>query len=514
MSKKKVISDRVKAIDELDTLCTYVIKYINESQVKSSVSKSSWTEAFTNLNKTVELEKKVDIIDLAQRGSRPHRKALVDIIQAYLSNHLKLQEDDIDFMLSNYYINYYGNISDITTLATTPLFADQINKILISKDADLIVKYEKLAQVCFQEIYGLGPLDEFFNFGMDARKNKIEELAPAGGNQSSITISGQKLKLNKLDYPQDKVDKICKRLTKCSSQTLNKTNPVVETEFIDQSRLTIYGPPFAQNCGANIRRHYANALTAQDRIKLGSTSLGFEKFQDDLAVFYPRILVVGGQSVGKTTVIRDNLARYDANTVVACIESAFELGLENIEHLIVKNMRFGSLPEEQFISKLFRFDADVITIGESRSPVAVNIFTQAAERTEKGTSSTWHASSPEAGIREMAKAFLRGGYATSEREALIEIESCVDLVIFCSNCDSSYGSHHGMRHISRVCEIPKDGKPIDVKTQFRDLFRFDYTDFKLKQVNNISDTLQEILGRRKASRPDVLDRLSNGNYDS
>ena len=506
-----------KALDKLDELSAFVIDVVNKAGFKGKEPAQPLNKLFSSFSSSATFNREDNILDLAQKGDRKRRRVIVDRIASELYSELQGREKDVDEILENYYINYYGTIEDLTKFCSRDnvLFTNFLNKILIKKDAPFEDKCAKLAQVCFQEIWGLGPLDEFFNFDVDSNKRKIEELACSGPNQMNITVSGQKLKFSEINYDPDRLERLCKRLCKPAAVTLNKVNPTIETEFLDHSRVNVTGGNFTSPSTFNIRRHYPGGFSVEDQIKLGSSTWECEHFLDLYCKFHPRIIVCGGQSTGKSTKIREICARLPQNSTIVCAESAMELGLEKIKHLIVYSIRTGVLPPDVTIEKLFRFNADAIVFGEARSGDNVMAYKESCYRTDNLTCTSWHADSPESVLPDMAANLASSGYASSEHGALDTLAKGTDLIIFLRNCDESYGKYQGLRHISRICEVPNDPNSLGPNDKYRDIFKFDYDDMKLKAVQPISEQHQkDLLARVHNDEAKIwMERLSNGLYD-
>ena len=514
-NKEKKLKQRM-ALQKLDELSAFVIDVVSKAGFKGKEPAQPLNKLFSSFSSSTSFKREDNILDLAQKGDRSKRKAIIDRIANELYSELQGREKDVDEILENYFINYYGTIEDLTKLCSrnNVLFANFLNKILIKRDAPFEDKCAKLAQVCYQEIWGIGPLDEFFNFDVDSNKRKIEELACSGPNQLNITVSGQKLKFSEIYYDLDRLERLCKRLCKPAGMTLNKVNPKIETEFLDHSRINVTGGGFTIPSTFNIRRQYPTAFSVADQIKSGSTTKEFESFLDLYCSFHPRIIICGGQSTGKSTKLREICARLPKNSTVVCAESSMELGLEKIKHLIVYSVRTGVLSPEETIASLFRFNADAIVFGEARSADNVMAYKESCYRTDNLTCTSWHADSPESVLPDMADNLASGGYASSTSSAIDSLAGGTDLIIFLRNCDESYGKYQGLRHISRVCEVPNKLSDYDINSKYRDIFAFDYDEMKLKAVNPISEQHQKDLLTRVHSEEamEKMKRLSNGIY--
>jgi pilus assembly protein CpaF len=499
-----------RALNSLSTLNQIVIKKLRETQKPKSIMHTPLREIFSGYRVSGSLKREENILDLAQKGSKKYRRAVKEMIIPILSGDVKIKEREIDRILEGYYINYYGTCDEISS-TNLDLLTSKLNKILIRKDADIEVKLEKLAQVCFQECYGYGVLDEFCNLGVDERSDKVEEIAMSGGNHLLIKISGVDFKLDKLYYPEEQLAKIVNRLSKTSLKKLSQANPKAESELLDGSRINLQCPPLNATNSFNIRIHYGDFLTKQMLINRGSTTQEFEDWKDLLMEFKPRIIVVGGQGVGKSTATRDLFKRYPMNTTVASIESAFELGLEKLPNLYVNRLRAGVLPIDSLLESLFRLNAKVIGLGEARTGQDVYLYTQAAKRTTSGTVCTWHEDDAKEAVYDMANSLVHAGYAGSLEEAIQEVCRSAD-IIFVNRCCDEYSKDPGLRHTSVACELPKEGLDKNGELNIRILWQYDYEEMKLYQEQGISKTLEHAFLQRNFNPQKIKGLVVNGEF--
>lgn len=525
-----------EALNALKLLNMVVLEKVNSSMLVGEVHRKAVRDLFSGAMHGVNKKSRENIVDLAIKGSRQHRIAVKQLIFNILAgapergginlkdkdtkkltekrrrkSGLNIDERDVDRILSGYYINYYGKWDEICSTTGSELISNKINKILIRSDSDLDIKLQKLAQIIYQECYGLGVLDEFLDLGIDENFTKVEEIAMSGSNQLSLKISGCNFKLDRINYPIEEIQKICNNLSRCSDGGgLSKNRDRIETELLDGSRVTLTCPPFNANYTLNVRLHYAGKLTIDKQVKLGSTTWEFQHFLDAIMVFRPRVLVMGGQGVGKSTDIRDLARRYPANTNVVTAETSYELELDDIPHLIVNKIRLGELPVEELMKALFRYNADCLILGEARDPSDVMLYSQMSKRQAFGTMSTWHSGDALEGLYDMANALVRGNFFKSLNEALEEICKSTDLVIVKRVAESG-SKKEGLRHVYQVCEVPDYKANGDKELELRTLFQYDYDTWTFNNVNSISEEYSQILLKR-VNQKNTMKILRSGDY--
>lgn len=450
---------------------------------------------FTGVKNGAIFSRERSVMDLAAMGDKLARNTLKMTIYKILASK-KFEERMIDYILSGYYINYYGTSKEISS-TTTDLLTNKINLVLISKSkSSYDDKLQKLSQVVFQECFGYGVLDEFIDLGVDSRYNKVEEIAAFGPDQLMLKVSGVDYKLDKVYYPEELIEKVANRLSRKAETGLSHATPRIETELLDQSRVTLTTKPLNAHTTFNIRLHYSGELSIAKQIELGSTTREFENFLDLIMNFHVRIVVAGAQGSGKTTRIRDICRRYEPNTTISTVETSFELALDNIPYLIVNKFDADVLSSEELLKTLFRVNAKTLILGESRTPEDIMLFTQMSKRQANGSITTYHSSDPKECIYDMANTFLRGEHTVNTfGEALSEVSKSIDIIMVQKTMEDN-SKHPGKRHISICCEVPTVDTENYKDFKLIPLFEYDYEKDRLDVCNPISADLEKVLLKR------------------
>lgn len=493
-----------RAIEQLSRLCKMVSVKINASLLVKELPRAPFRDIISASMEGKSMRREDSITDLAKKGDVKARETLIDKIVEIIYSE-KIGMKNIERILRGYYINYFGTPRDICS-EESELLDEFLNLILLDEEtATEEDKIVKLAQIVYQESWGYGVLDEFRYLGKRENGRKVEELLVFGPTTLHLTISGNEFKLDKLQYPKEKIEKATYNLSLCSTHPLNIQNPKVETELLDGSRVTLSCPPLNQFNTFNIRLHYSGSeLTPQVMIKYGSSTAELESFYDMIMLFHPRIALVGPQNTGKTTDIVNLCRRFERDTVIITAETSYELNLQRLSHLTVESLRLNVIPDEDFLTLLFRQNAKCLILGEVRSPAEAILATQAAQRTKYGTMFSFHASTVKEGIIATKNALMRSGNFSSGREALQEILQTIDIAVI-KDVDSS-----GKRYVKEVAEVCKR---IDENEDFKTnvLFRYDEEKRTLKKVNNLTDECIEIFSQR-AYNPAILGLLKQGKY--
>lgn len=440
------------------------------------------------------------------------REQILELIYQKLMTY-GLNEREIDAVLSQYYINYYGSPFDMTSDEKI-IGLSILKRILIEKDSDYDVKIRKLAQVVYQETYGMSVVDEFIYMStMDGMK--VEEIACFGPSAFWLKISANDIKLDKISIPERNLKPMVERLATCAPGfSLNRENSRISTDSLNKDRVSITCPDYSRYYEFNVRRHYPKAITTEERIKLGSTTRAFEAWLDDVMMSFPRVVITGDQAVGKSTLLRSIAERYPSGTVLSTIESAYELELSNIPHLIVKQLKSIEVSPEDAMEDSLRFGLHLMINGETRSGTEVSVSLQAGQRSSKGTITTSHTPSADDLIRVWTQLLIRDKVFTNEASAKYNIAQGVDIVIV-PGVDNRGVNATGLRYIEAVYEIPSYEPDKGEIFETRLLFKARKSDFKLEQVGSLSKgTLGMLAGRNSGPQfEEAIYRLGALDYD-
>jgi Flp pilus assembly CpaF family ATPase len=171
----------------------------------------------------------------------------------------------------------------------------------------------------------------------------------------------------------------------------------------------------------SIRRHGFLTVTLPELRRKGTVDPGLEQFLRALVRARKNILITGGTSDGKTTLLRACAAEMDPIERIVTIEDAFELGLDldpgihaDVTALQAREANIegaGEISQADLVRWALRMSPDRVIVGEIRGPEVVPMC-NAMSQGNDGSMATLHASSSQI-------AFLRlASYAAQAAERL------------------------------------------------------------------------------------------------
>lgn len=144
------------------------------------------------------------------------------------------------------------------------------------------------------------------------------------------------------------------------------------------------------------------------------------------------IVVSGGTSTGKTTLINALVREIPSNERLVAIEDSAELSFTqgNAVGLIASRGRLGEsgVSTDELLQAALRLRPDRILLGEIRGEEALT-FMRAINTGHPGSMTTIHADSPERALDQMAMLALQSGARIDQGELRTLISSLVDIVI-------------------------------------------------------------------------------------
>lgn len=240
---------------------------------------------------------------------------------------------------------------------------------------------------------------------------------------------------------------LVRRLAASAGRRVDLTHPSVDVRLADGSRLHAIIPPLAVDGPCiTIRRFSARAMTLEEMAAPEVCSHLRAAVRDAQT-----IIVAGGTSSGKTTMLNALGAAIAADARIVTIEDAAELRLpgRHVVRLETRNATEGTVAVglRELARHALRMRPDRIICGEMRGAEALDLV-QAMNTGHRGSLSTIHANSPSDAMRRIETLMLLGD-ADLPLDAIREqLASCIDLVVMMSR------GRGGSRRVVEVASVP------------------------------------------------------------
>jgi pilus assembly protein CpaF len=226
----------------------------------------------------------------------------------------------------------------------------------------------------------------------------------------------------------------CVRLAARAGRRLDDAQPMVDARLADGSRLNVVLPPLAPDGPLlTLRRFAARPFTLHELVELGSLSQEDASLLEGCIRARLSIVISGGTSSGKTSLLGALAACIDAAERIVTVEDAAELRIDR-PHVARLEARGASLEGRgevgirELVRNALRMRPDRLVVGEVRGGEALDML-QAMTTGHDGSLTTVHAKSPEDALRRIELLALMAGLELPHAAVREQVASAFDVVV-------------------------------------------------------------------------------------
>ncbi len=291
-------------------------------------------------------------------------------------------------------------------------------------------------------MHGLGPVQPL------ADDPDVTEIMINADGRVWVERAGQLSCTDERLDPSDR-EHLARRLAATAGRRIDARTPMVDVRLADGSRLHAILPPLSIDGPClTIRRFAASAMALGDIASSDDRDRLVEAVHNEQS-----ILVAGGTSSGKTTLLNALAAHLPPDARVITIEDAAELRLPG-DHVIRLETRSATTALDgigirQLVREALRMRPDRIICGEVRGPEALDLV-QAMNTGHRGSMSTIHANSSAGALRRLETLMLIADADLPLPAVREQIRSCIDLVVHVSRAADGA---RGIREITTIEEL-------------------------------------------------------------
>ena len=311
---------------------------------------------------------------------------------------------------------------------------------------------EYLFAEVMDEVYGLGPIEELM------RDSEITEIMVNGPQQIFVERHGLIESTNRRFQDDAHLLRVIQRIVAPINRRLDESNPMVDGRLPDGSRVNAVLPPVSLTGPIlTVHKFYKENFTAEDLLTMGSISEGIIEFLMACVTSRQDILISGGTSTGKTTMLNMLSSFIPRSERLITIEDAAELRL-NQDHVITLESRpsgvagRGEVSIRDIVRNALRMRPDRIIIGEVRGGESLDML-QAMNTGHEGSMCTVHANSPLDMLSRLETMVMMAGLELPERTIREQIVSAIDIIVHMGRLPD--GSRKVMK-ISEVCGMDQE----------------------------------------------------------
>jgi pilus assembly protein CpaF len=351
----------------------------------------------------------------------------------------------------------------------------------------------QVAQIVGDDVLGYGPIERLLN------DPTISEIMVNGPDKVYIERNGKILPTKVSFLDEAHLRHVTGRIVAEVGRHIDESSPMVDARLMDGSRVNAIYPPLAVGGPfLTIRKFAKDPYTLQDLIGFSTLTPQVGELLEACVEGRANILVSGGASTGKTTLLNVMSSFIPSDERIITIEDAKELQLRQ-RHVVSLESRppntegKGEVSIRDLLRNALRMRPDRIIIGECRSGEALDML-QAMNTGHEGSLTTIHANSPRDALSRVETMTLMAGFDLPVRAVREQLSSALDIIVHLTRL------RDGTRRVTQVTEV---GHMESEVILLQDIFMFD---FRMG-----SDSVGRSLGQLKATglRPHLTERLAD-----
>ena len=327
---------------------------------------------------------------------------------------------------------------------------------LLHDEAPLLTpaRFEHLLRELTDEVSGLGPLEPLL------ADPEVNEVMLNGPGRAYVERAGR-LEAVDLDLDAGAIVRLVERVVAPLGLRLDRASPMVDARLADGSRLHALIPPLALDgpC-VTIRRFHARPVEL-DAFGANGAPAAFLRWTVSAGW---NLLVSGGTSAGKTTLLNSLSAAIPAGERIVTIEETAELRLAQ-PHVVRLEARppnaegAGAVSVRALVRTALRMRPDRIVVGEVRGGEALDML-QALNTGHDGSLSTVHANGPADVLPRLETLVLMAGAGLPLAAVRSQIGAAIDAVVHVTR------SAAGGRRVEAIGELAVAGDVLEVRPLF------------------------------------------------
>jgi pilus assembly protein CpaF len=276
------------------------------------------------------------------------------------------------------------------------------------KEGMSFYEWEKAEKRLYYAMRGYDVIEELME------DEEVSEIMINGMESIFYEKNGVIRKFSENFESEDDLYLMIERIVSKHNRKVNLKEPIVDTKCPDGSRVHVVLPPVSVTGPVvTIRKFLNKARTLNDLIACSGISEAAAGFLKNAIRDRKTILISGGTSSGKTTLLNALIDEIDEGERIITIEDSAELKLDGRENAISLECRnktaegVGEITLRDLIKASLRMRPDRIIVGEVRGAEALDLM-QALNTGHEGSLCTLHANSCKDAILRLKILMLMG----------------------------------------------------------------------------------------------------------
>jgi len=282
--------------------------------------------------------------------------------------------------------------------------------------------------------------------------NDVSEVMVNGPNKIFVEQNGKLFQADRKFATEGELLRVVRQLLTLAGKTLSPQMPMVDCRLSDGSRMTVTTPPVTAQTSFTIRRPTSRAQDLAELAARGAMSAAMAEFLRIAVLMRQNMLIAGGTSCGKTTLLNALAGTIPKTQRLVTIEDTFEISVPHPNWVAMETVFQGRgeggtiIDMRTLVSHALHLRPDRILLGEVRGGEALDVL-QAMNSGHDGSIATIHASSPQDVISRLETLVLMAGYEIPLTAIRQQISRAIHLII------QMRRTPEGVRQVSAITEV-------------------------------------------------------------
>lgn len=346
---------------------------------------------------------------------------------------------------------------------------------IIAYEEDIDINYVKeLTKDIFYELRGFGLIQRLLE------DDKINEIMINAYDEIYLEKDGKMYKSIYKFKDNAEYGRIIQKIVSEVGREVNTSRPIVDARLYDGSRVNIVLNPISKdNPAVTIRKFSNKNYTIDDLMNLGLFSEEVYDFLKMIIKAKYNIMIGGGTSSGKTTLLGALTNFIDKSERIITIEDSRELKID-LPNLISLQSRQsnashgGNISMKDLIKNSLRMRPDRIIVGEVRADETLDML-QSMNTGHDGSLSTVHANSSKDMISRLETMVLRASDDIPLEAVKRLINSSIEFIIYLKRINNT-------RKITEIVEVLQDDNG---QTLLNPIYEYESSKKELVKVGKI-----------------------------
>lgn len=359
---------------------------------------------------------------------------------------------------------------------------------------------QRLIQIAVASLIGLGPLEKYM------ADPEITEIIVQRYDNICVETDGVIHKVDASFTSEEHLQMIINRIVQPVGRQINLSTPIVDARLPDGSRVNATLPPVTPDGATlSIRKFSDKALTGDDYVRIGSLSQDMLDFLARCVEGKISIIVSGGTSTGKTTLLNMLSGYIPKEELIVTIEDSCELRLHqpNVRRMETRPIcaeHMMTVNTQALVKNALRMRPDRIVVGEIRDGAIVDMIS-AMSTGHEGSLSTIHANNPQNLIHARIPILYSMNPAVNftQESQNMQIAEAIQLIVQITRLRS------GKRVISEITEV--SGLTQDGNVRLNTIFRYNEDTNSFAATGAVPKRIINTLRQQKIFFPQNFFRL-------